>query len=251
MFSFFAWVCAITGFCGTGYNLYAYINLYRYDPWDTNNSAYLTNAIIIFFISLVNLLVLRKLAKMEKDIDHLVSRVNSLSAGIGRIHDDCGKSNVDVEKETRRVDEIKQQIDVDRSAKYQQHIKFIENKLFAGKCPKKELLETILAPKEWEENILGSRVTWFAMYQYYDNLLPILLREKAHEDVILAVCEEAYRLIGFLGINLDGENSEIMSYYCDVEKQTYGKSAKLTAMCHKLDVSGVLDRGQPFGNRLK
>ena len=103
MFSFFAWVCAITGFCGTEYNLYAYINLYRYDPWDANNSAYLTNAIIIFFISLVNLLVLRKLAKMEKDIDHLVSRVNSLSAGIGRIHDDCGKSNVDFEKETRRI----------------------------------------------------------------------------------------------------------------------------------------------------
>lgn len=236
MFSFFAWVSLISGI----------VSLILGAMSDS-----LSIAVALFVSSLINFAVLNKLSRMDGTIEDLESRVNSLSAGIGRIRNECGKPNVDLEKETRRVDEIKQQIDSERSAKYQQHIKFIENKLFAGKCPKNELLETILAPKEWEENILGSRVTWFAMYRYYDNLLPILLREKAHEDVILAVCEEAYRLIGFLGINLDGENSEIMSYYCDVEKQTYGKSAKLTAMCQKLDVSGVLDRGQPFGNRLK
>ena len=236
MFSFFAWVSLISGI----------VSLILGAMSDS-----LSIAVALFVSSLINFAVLNKLSRMDGTIEDLESRVNLLSAGIGRIRNECGKPNVDLEKETRRVDEIKQQIDSERSAKYQQHIKFIENKLFAGKCPKKELLEMILAPKEWEENILGSRVTWFAMYQYYSDLLPILLREKVHEDVILAICEEAYRLIGFLGINLDGENSEIMSYYCDIEKQTYGKSAKLTAMCQKLDVSGILDRGRPFSCRLK
>ena len=98
---------------------------------------------------------------------------------------------------------------------------------------------------------MGSRETWLAMYQYYDDLLPILLQAKAEEDVIIDVCEESYRLIGFLGENLKGKCSDIMSYYCDVEEKTYGKSAKLTAMCQKLDSIGALDRGQPFSNRLK
>ena len=136
MFSFFAWVSLISGI----------VSLILGAMSDS-----LSIAVALFVSSLINFAVLNKLSRMDGTIEDLESRVNSLSAGIGRIRNECGKPNIDLEKETRRVDEIKQQIDSERSAKYQQHIKFIENKLFAGKCPKKELLEMILAPKEWEE----------------------------------------------------------------------------------------------------
>lgn len=251
MFSFFAYLNAIFGILATGYNLFTFVKLSQRDPWDVNNPDYLTSAIVIFLVSLIGFLMFRKLAKMEKSIDDLECRLNSLSSKLDRVNYKTGDKNVDVEKEARAVDEIKQSISKARQEQYDQHIKFIENRLFAGKYAKKDLFNDVFAPKEWQENTLGSRDTWFALYEYYGALLPIMLRAKAHEDVILNACEEAYRLIGFLSDNLKGESSEIMSYYCDVEKKTYGKSARLTAMCQKLDSIGVLDRGLPFSCRLR
>ena len=251
MFSFFAYLNAIYGILATGYNLFTYVRLYQRDPWDVNNFDYLKSAIVIFFVSLIGFLMLRKLAKMEKSIDKLECRLNSLSSKLDRVNYKTGDKNVDVEKEARAVDEIKQKISKEKADKYQAHIRYIENKLFSGVRNKNELREDVLAPKRWDENIFGTQDERLALYRYYEDLLPILLRAKAHEDVILNACEEAYRLIGFLGENLKGECSEIMSYYCDVEKKTYGKSARLTAMCQKLDSIGVLDRGLPFSCRLR
>lgn len=251
MFSFFAFLYAICGILGTGCNLFVYIKLYQRDPWDVNNSACLIIGISIFVVSLIGFLMMRKLAKMDRSIRDLEYRLNTLSSALSRVNYKAGDKNVDVEKEDFTVDKIKQQIDRERSEKYQDHIRTIVSGFGSGKYQTAKLRPDVFAPKDWEENILGSRETWLAMYQYYDDLLPILLQAKAEEDVIIDVCEESYRLIGFLGENLKGKCSDIMSYYCDVEEKTYGKSAKLTAMCQKLDSIGALDRGQPFSNRLK
>lgn len=135
--------------------------------------------------------------------------------------------------------------------KYEKHIAMVTASLGYVDHSKSDIRKAIFEPKDWVENIAATTEKRLALYMYYEKILQLFIYNKKMEEVTLAVCEEAYRLIGFLADNLKGESSEIMSYYCDVEKKTYGKSAKLTAMCQKLDSIGVLDRGLPFSCRLR
>jgi hypothetical protein len=154
-------------------------------------------------------------------------------------------------KENDQLQQQRQKLADELSEKYEKHIAMVTASLGSVDRSKSDIRKAIFEPKDWVENIAATTEKRLALYMYYEKILQLFIHNKKMEEVSLAVCEEAYRLIGFLADNLKGESSEIMSYYCDVEKKTYGKSAKLTAMCQKLDSIGVLDRGLPFSCRLR
>lgn len=154
-------------------------------------------------------------------------------------------------KENDQLQQRRQKLADELNEKYEKHIAMVTASLGSVDRSKSDICKAIFEPKDWVENIAATTEKRLALYMYYEKILQLFIHNKKMEEVSLAVCEEAYRLIGFLADNLKGECSEIMSYYCDVEKKTYGKSAKLTAMCQKLDSIGVLDRGIPFSCRLR
>lgn len=154
-------------------------------------------------------------------------------------------------KENDQLQQHRQKLADELNEKYEKHIAMVTASLGSVDHSKSDIRKAIFEPKDWVENIAATTEKRLALYMYYEKILQLFIYNKKMDEVSLAVCEEAYRLIGFLADNLKGESSEIMSYYCDVEKKTYGKSAKLTAMCQKLDSIGVLDRGLPFSCRLR
>ena len=154
-------------------------------------------------------------------------------------------------KENDQWQQRQQKFADELNEKYEKHIAMVTASLGSVDRSKSDIRKAIFEPKDWVENIAATTEKRLALYMYYEKILQLFIHNKKMEEVSLAVCEEAYRLIGFLADNLKGESSEIMSYYCDVEKKTYGKSARLTAMCQKLDSIGVLDRGLPFSCRLR
>lgn len=245
MFSFFAWISLIGGICGTVYNFYVYTILYQRDPWGIDNSTYLTNAIFFLFASLIVFAFYMKLRNMERDIDAIKEIIRDRPRA-----SQANTTRQDTSTTTYEDARVAQNILL--YAKYDAHIASITESVNAGRYQTYDLFyRDVFAPKDWRENTMGNRETWFALYDYYNKLLPLLIEWKSAQPLVNEVCEEAYRLTGFLGINLNGQNSDIMSYMCDVEQSANGNSQRLTTICKKLDSIGALDRGQPFGNRLR
>ena len=191
----------------------------------------------------------REIASMRVQISALLKRVSQLEGETSDVRLDfvTKKSR----EEDQRIEEINKQIEHNLRQKYEDHIIAVTNRTSAERFSKSDIRSEIFAPKDWPENASGSHAAWYAQYKYYEDVFLIVNKSKKTEDIAVEVCEEAYRLIGFLGINLSGQNSEIMSWYCDYEQKIYGKSARLRTMCQKLDSIGILDRGRAFGERMK
>ena len=192
----------------------------------------------------------------ENDIISLRSQLAEVKRRLDKFENETEAVREEyVEKKHKKENDQRQQhqqkLSDELNEKYEKHIAMVTASLGSVDRSKSDIRKAIFEPKDWVENIAATTEKRLALYMYYEKILQLFIHNKKMEEVSLAVCEEAYRLIGFLADNLKGESSEIMSYYCDVEKKTYGKSARLTAMCQKLDSIGVLDRGLPFSCRLR
>jgi vacuolar-type H+-ATPase subunit I/STV1 len=192
----------------------------------------------------------------ENDIISLRSQLAEVKRRLDKFENETEAVREEyVEKKHKKENDQRQQhqqkLSDELNEKYEKHIAMVTASLGSVDRSKSDIRKAIFEPKDWVENIASTTEKRLALYMYYEKILQLFIHNKKMEEVSLAVCEEAYRLIGFLADNLKGESSEIMSYYCDVEKKTYGKSARLTAMCQKLDSIGVLDRGIPFSCRLR
>ncbi len=246
MFSFFAWVALI------GNIISALLNFVRYQ--NLEESLFLSNAYSALFMGIILFAVFIRLSHMEDDIEKL-EELSSQNASLFR-QINILEQKVNPSKTNARSSTADEDARVAQSAalyaKYDTHIVSITASINAGRYETYDLFyRDVFSPKEWRENTMGNRETWFALYDYYNKLLPLLIEWKSAQPLVNEVCEEAYRLTGFLGINLNGQNSDIMSYMCDVEQSANGNSQRLTTICKKLDSIGALDRGQPFGNRLR
>lgn len=186
----------------------------------------------------------------EETIEELRKQIAALRDRVWRLENPSAKQ---VETRGTTADEdarIARSYDLYK--KYSNHINNITDNISMGHYQTHELFaKDVMSPREWRENASGNNETRFALYDYYNRILPSLIAWRTSAQLVNEVCEEAYRLIGFIGININGQNSDIMSYMCDVEQSTNGKSQRLTTICKKLDSIGALDRGQAFSNRLK
>lgn len=194
--------------------------------------------------------VRKKSEANEETIEELKAQIATLRDRVWRLENPSAKQ---VETRGTTADEDAR---IARSyelyKKYNNHINNITDKISMGHYQTHEpFAKDVMSPREWPENASGTKDTRFALYDYYNKLLPSLIAWRTSAQLVNEVCEEAYRLIGFIGININGQNSDIMSYMCDVEQSANGKSQRLTTICKKLDSIGALDRGQPFGNRLR
>lgn len=238
MFSFFAWFSLIGGICGTAYNLYMYAIMYQRDPWDIDNSTYLLNAIIILFVSLIVFAFYLKLKNMEKEIDNLARDVRNLYLR------KPSSEKIERKDDSKEIEKIKTLQQLELSDKLDSNLKNVE------KSDDANIKNTLMAPLDWPEFQLAQKDAKLALFSYFDAALPILLSKNAHFSVVGEACNEAYRITGSVGDRLSGKNSEIMSYMCDCEQRTNGRSEALRKMCKKLDSIGLLDRGRPFSDRL-
>lgn len=197
--------------------------------------------------------------RSENNEDSLIELKNQVASLKNRLDILEGKTNASIltrqnepEKEESRIEKIKNQISPSLTEKFKKHADQIINGIDNSQYQTDDQLrKDVFSPRDWDETLVASRATWYAQYRYYDELLPLLVTRRVSTNIIDEMCKEAYRLTGCLGINLDGQNSDIMSYMCDVEQQTNGKSEALKFMCKKFDSIGLLDRGHQFGDRMK
>lgn len=100
MFSFFAWISLVFGCIGSVRNLYYFFAFIGDNKTRMQAKECLLFAVVLLAASLILFVFFRKLDKVEKRIDHLEARANSLNTRLERVIDKADEADQKSDKES-------------------------------------------------------------------------------------------------------------------------------------------------------